>query len=182
VRRASLILLAAGSLAASPARPVAIDDPGLRPVGGRLELDGRPYDGVVRAFYESGAPREERRYRGGVEAGTHRGWWENGRERFVASYRNGVLDGAVREWTEGGQLYHLAHFADGHERGTQRMWNPDGSLRANYVVEGGRRYGFIGAVGCTGGDSASVAPSAATPSVPATSAPYASGGGANATR
>jgi hypothetical protein len=37
--------------------------------------------------------------------------------------------------------------------GQQRMWWPDGTLRANYVVRDGRRYGLLGAKGCVSVDS-----------------------------
>src|SRR5262249_29160667 len=139
VRRAALLMLAIGSLGSSPRVAVSADDPALEGSAGRLEIDGRPFDGVVRAWYAAGALREERSYRRGLEHGTHRGWWENGRERFQATYRDGALQGTLLEWGSEGHLYHSAHFVSGRESGRQLLWNADGTLRANYVVKDGRR-------------------------------------------
>src|SRR5439155_11394424 len=42
------------------------------------------------------------------------------------------------------------HHHEGHELGQQQMWNPDGTIRSNYVIKDGRRYGLVGAMGCSG--------------------------------
>jgi antitoxin component YwqK of YwqJK toxin-antitoxin module len=60
------------------------------------------------------------------------------------------MDGVAREWSREGKLLSEFHFVAGHEAGQQRMWNDDGSIRSNYVVRDGRRYGLIGAMGCSG--------------------------------
>jgi antitoxin component YwqK of YwqJK toxin-antitoxin module len=52
------------------------------------------------------------------------------------------------DWFPDGTLYKQFRYEHGHESGAQRMWYVDGSVRANYVVRDGRRYGLIGAKGC----------------------------------
>ena len=107
-------------------------------------------DGVVRGWFENGALEYERTYRAGREEGTHRGWYDTGARRFEYEYRAGVSEGEQRQWYPSGQPYTVFHHAQGHELGQQQMWNPDGSVRSNYVVRDGRRYGLLGAMGCTG--------------------------------
>jgi len=112
-----------------------------------------PRTTVMRTWYPNGQPRDERSYRGGLEHGNHRGWWEDGTPRFDATYVRGSREGTMWEWNRAGMLFHLGHYQRGTESGSQQMWNDDGSLRANYVVRDGRRYGYMGAVGCTPSDS-----------------------------
>lgn len=112
----------------------------------------RPLE-IRRTWYANGQLRDERSYAGGREQGVHRGWWEDGSRRFEAYYDDARREGEMREWNEHGMLFHLGHYVNGAEAGVQQMWNEDGSLRANYVVKNGRRYGYMGAVGCTGGNA-----------------------------
>ena len=42
----------------------------------------------------------------------------------------------------------LSVYVDGKEAGAQRMWNEDGTLRANYVIKEGRRFGLLGSKPC----------------------------------
>lgn len=116
-------------------------------------LDGRMAQ-TVRTAYPDGRVRTVREYRAGREQGRHEGWWSNGTRQFVLNYEGGLLEGEAREWYPNGSLYRLSTYRRGHEEGPQRLWNPDGTLRASYDVRDGRRYGNIGAVGCTPGDSA----------------------------
>lgn len=111
---------------------------------------------IRRTWYANGAQRDERGYKNGLEDGSHLGWWENGKPRLESTYREGKREGRMIEWDESGKIFHLGHYRDGKEDGLQMMWNPGGSIRANYIVRDNRRYGFMGAVGCTGGDSTKV--------------------------
>ena len=117
-------------------------------------------NGVVRTWYENGVQRDERGYENGLEQGAHIGWWENGKPRLESGYSAGRREGRMLERGPSGQLFHLGTYVHGKEQGRQMMWNPDGSLRANYIVRDNRRYGFMGAVGCTGGDSTRATPDA----------------------
>jgi len=103
---------------------------------------------VARTFHAGGIPATERRYVGGVEDGRHRGWWPNGRPRFDYTYAHGLMTGRALEWFPSGRPYRDFHYAAGHESGRQRMWFADGTLRANYEVRDGRRYGLMGSKGC----------------------------------
>lgn len=107
-------------------------------------------DGAVRGWFENGQLQYRRTYRDGKEIGTHEGWHENGARRFEYAYADGLMNGIAREWTDDGRLVSEFRFVNGQESGQQRMWNRDGSVRSNYVVRDGRRYGLLGAMGCSG--------------------------------
>jgi antitoxin component YwqK of YwqJK toxin-antitoxin module len=64
------------------------------------------------------------------------------------------LEGRAREWFANGRLYREFRYRHGQEDGAQRMWYADGTLRASCVVRDGRRWGLMGAKGCTGHPSA----------------------------
>ena len=121
-------------------------------VASGLLVDG-PGPEVQRSFYPNGALRWERSYSDGTEEGLHRGWYADGSVHFVYNYVDGRLDGLASEWFPNGRQYRAFNYAAGQESGHQQMWHEDGSLRANYVVREGRRYGLMGAKGCVG-DSA----------------------------
>jgi len=63
------------------------------------------------------------------------------------------MEGVAREWYRCGALYRETNYRAGQEEGLQRMWWPDGTLRANYVVRDGRRFGLLVAKGCIASDS-----------------------------
>ncbi len=44
--------------------------------------------------------------------------------------------------------------ADGHEDSARKVSHDDGTIRSNYVVRNGRRYGTPGPKGCVGVDKA----------------------------
>jgi antitoxin component YwqK of YwqJK toxin-antitoxin module len=107
-------------------------------------------DGEVRGWYENGVLEYQRTYRQGREEGEHRGWYPDGHPKFVYHYVHGLSEGSQQVWYPGGQPFTSFHHHEGHEAGQQQMWNADGSIRSNYVVRDGRRYGLLGARGCTG--------------------------------
>lgn len=105
---------------------------------------------VVEKVHANGVRAERREYRRGLEDGVHRGWHENGTPRFLFHYVNGVAEGMQEEWYPDGTRYTRFEYVAGHEEGRQQMWTDAGVLRANYVVERGRRYGLMGTSGCEG--------------------------------
>ncbi len=105
---------------------------------------------VVETHFANGQRSERREYRNGREEGIHRGWYPNGARRFVYHYANGVMDGVQQTWYPDGALYTRFEYVAGHEAGRQQMWTDRGVLRANYVVEGNRRFGLMGSTGCMG--------------------------------
>ena len=105
---------------------------------------------VMEKVHANGVRAERREYRRGLEHGVHRGWHENGAPRFVFHYINGIAEGVQEEWYFDGRRYTRFEYVAGHEEGRQQMWTDAGVLRANYVVEEGRRYGLMGTSGCKG--------------------------------
>lgn len=112
-------------------------------------VDGRRHGSSV-SWYGNGQMNELRVYVDGRKEGQHMGWYADGTLHFDYDFRLGLHEGNALEWYPSGILYRDFNYAAGQESGPQRMWNVDGSLRANYVVRDGRRFGLIGAKGCTG--------------------------------
>src|SRR5438105_15958924 len=69
---------------------------------------------------------------------------------LVYHYHAGLSEATQRQWYPNGQPWTSFHHHEGHELGQQQMWNPDGTIRSNYVIKDGRRYGLVGAMGCSG--------------------------------
>lgn len=104
--------------------------------------------GRSEAWYPDGRKKEERMYRNGKKVGLHKGWWPNGQVKFAFTFENGLHEGSAKEWYVDGKPFREAHYHKGIEQGSQKMWNRDGSLKANYVVKNGRRYGLVGSKPC----------------------------------
>jgi antitoxin component YwqK of YwqJK toxin-antitoxin module len=112
-----------------------------------------PAHRVVVERWDNGRVRRETSYRGDAMDGPSRGWYPNGAPQFVYNYADGAGEGMQRQWYPSGQIYTWFNHHAGHELGQQRMWNADGTIRSNYVIKDGRRYGLLGALGCTGKDA-----------------------------
>lgn len=162
------LLIFASTSCRDTAQTVYADDPGLSVRQDSLYLNNQPFTGTVislrnpgdtmqvgswkngvedgrhKSWHENGTPAEERYFINGQKSGTHRGWYPDGKPRFVYEFAAGEHNGKSEEWYPGGQCYRLFHYRAGYEEGLQRMWQEDGSLRANYAVRNGRRYGLIG--------------------------------------
>ncbi len=121
-------------------------------IGGVLVATRLPVERleVQREWYAPGQLRTERSYVDGREHGVHRGWYPDGSPMFERTFRNGLAEGVQREWYLDGKPFTEFTYVHGQESGRQRMWTEYGSLRANYVVEGGRRFGLMGSTGCEG--------------------------------
>ena len=113
---------------------------------GFVEMDA---ECLARAWYADGLPMWVREYHAGREDGVHTGWWPDGTRKFRLAYVDGLLEGASHEWYIDGKPFRDSNYHRGQETGLQRMYDADGAVRASYEVRGGRRYGSIGAVGCT---------------------------------
>lgn len=112
--------------------------------------ESRAQTDVVVERYASGKIRRISEYQNGKLNGTVRGWYESGAPMLRYHYRNDISEGIQQQWYPSGQLYTSFHHHVGHEEGQQQMWNADGSIRSNYIIRNGRRYGLIGAMGCSG--------------------------------
>jgi antitoxin component YwqK of YwqJK toxin-antitoxin module len=119
-------------------------------VGGGFAPIARVRTSTVVDRYENGQVRRDVQSQDGQLDGVVRGWYEDGSPMYVYHYRNGVTDGVQEQWFRSGQRYTLFNHHEGHEVGQQRMWNADGSIRSNYVIRDGKRFGLLGAMGCTG--------------------------------
>jgi antitoxin component YwqK of YwqJK toxin-antitoxin module len=153
---------------ADGSRTAAADDPELSLRQDSLYHHGQPFTGMVvslrnpgdtisvgswkngvedgrhKVWHTSGTPSEERYFVNGRKTGTHRGWFPDGNPSFVYEFTAGEHHGKAEEWYPNGQQYRIFNYNAGYEEGLQRMWREDGSLRANYAVRNGRRYGLIG--------------------------------------
>lgn len=99
-------------------------------------------------FYEDGQLRESRFYAENRKVGLHLGYWPNGNKKFEYHFENGLHVGELNEWYVTGQPYRSFNYEKGQENGSQKMWELDGTIRANYVVKDGHRYGLIGLKNC----------------------------------
>lgn len=120
------------------------------PDGSMLEttfLNGKKH-GVETSTYASGAIQFERQWRHGMREGNSESWWANGNRKSASFYAHDVLEGELTEWFSDGTPARVFHYAAGKEEGPQKMWFEDASIRANYLVIEGRRYGSIGTKGC----------------------------------
>ena len=67
---------------------------------------------------------------------------------FSIFNEKGEFHGVVKEWYKSGQIFRDFNYAEGKELGSQRMWKNDGTLKANYEVVNGERFGLIGLKKC----------------------------------
>lgn len=101
-------------------------------------------EGTQKQWYENQILAEERLYIANKKEGFHQGWWENGKQKYKYHFYNDEFHGQIEEWYVSGQLFKLFHYTNGHEEGSERLWYEDGSVRANYVIKSGKKYGLIG--------------------------------------
>ncbi len=101
-------------------------------------------EGWQRTWYRGGQPEAERFYINGKKEGTHRGWWPGGNPQFLFTLAGDEYEGAFSEWYASGNLGKKFHYVHGREEGSQQLWWDNGSIRANYVIRNGKKYGLIG--------------------------------------
>jgi antitoxin component YwqK of YwqJK toxin-antitoxin module len=105
-------------------------------------------EGVQRKWYPGNLLAEERFYINGKKEGTHHGWWPNGNPKFEFAAVNNEYKGEFKEWYVSGLLGKQFHYRNGQEEGSQRLWWDNGTVRANYVIKHGKKYGLIGLKAC----------------------------------
>lgn len=105
-------------------------------------------EGLQKKWYPNKQLAEERFYINGKKEGTHRGWWSDGKPRFLFTTLNNEYEGEFKEWYISGLLGKQFHYVNGQEEGSQRLWWDNGSVRANYVIRHGKKYGLIGLKTC----------------------------------
>lgn len=105
-------------------------------------------EGEWRKYHSNGTLMEQRFYHHGVKVGVLKSWWANGQLQALYRFKNGEYDGVCFEWNRAGVMTKKMHYTLGYESGEQRQWYDDGSVRSNYVVSEGRRFGLLGTKNC----------------------------------
>jgi antitoxin component YwqK of YwqJK toxin-antitoxin module len=105
-------------------------------------------EGLQRKWYPNKQLAEERFYINGKKEGTHRGWWPDGKPKFFFQVSSDEYNGEFKEWYSSGLLGKQFHYTNGQEEGSERLWWDNGTVRANYVIRKGKKYGLIGLKTC----------------------------------
>jgi antitoxin component YwqK of YwqJK toxin-antitoxin module len=105
-------------------------------------------EGLQKKWYAGKQLAEERFYINGKKEGTHKGWWPDGKQKFIFETYNNEYSGEFKEWYSSGLLGKQFHYINGEEEGSQRLWWDNGTVRANYVIRNGKKYGLIGLTVC----------------------------------
>lgn len=101
-------------------------------------------EGIQKKWYSDKQLAEERFYINGKKEGTHKGWWPDGKPKFLFNAYNNEYEGEFKEWYASGLPGKDFHYAGGQEEGSQKLWWDNGTVRANYVIKEGKKYGLIG--------------------------------------
>ena len=105
-------------------------------------------EGFQRKWYPDKQLAEERFYINGKKEGIHRTWWPDGKQKMFFEAYGDEYDGEFKEWYSSGLLGKFFHYANGQEEGSERLWWDNGTVRANYVIRDGKKYGLIGLKTC----------------------------------
>lgn len=105
-------------------------------------------EGMQKKWYPDKQLQEERFYINGKKEGIHKGWWPDGKEKFIFEAYSDKYEGEFKEWYSSGLLGKYFHYKNGQEEGSQRLWWDNGSVRANYVIREGKKYGLLGLKTC----------------------------------
>lgn len=157
----------------SPYTVLKHSDPNLKLENGVLFYNELPFNGTLISYYnpeklkseiqyENGKKNgfekkwfsneniaEDRSYINGFKTGTHQAFWDNGNPKFEYHFNNkGQFHGLVKEWFQTGIPSMLFNYTNGKENGRQCLWKLDGSIKANYEVVNGERFGLIGLKKC----------------------------------
>ncbi len=106
-------------------------------------------EGRQKKWYENRQLAEERFYINGKKEGEHKGWWPDRKPKFIFEALNDEYNGEFKEWYSSGLLGKEFHYQNGQEEGSERLWWDNGTVRANYVIRNGKKYGFIGLKVCS---------------------------------
>lgn len=105
-------------------------------------------EGWQQKWYVNKQLAEKRFYINGKKEAIHEGWWEDGKKKFYFQAYNNEYEGEFKEWYSSGLLGKDFHYVNGEEEGSEKLWWDNGSVRANYVVKHGKKYGLIGLKTC----------------------------------
>jgi antitoxin component YwqK of YwqJK toxin-antitoxin module len=105
-------------------------------------------EGTQKKWYPNKQLAEERFYINGKKEGIHRGWWPDGKPKFEFEVYGDEYSGIFKEWYASGLLGKEFHYVNGHEEGSEKLWWDNGTVRANYVIRNGKKYGLLGLKTC----------------------------------
>ncbi len=105
--------------------------------------------GYEKHWFQDGNLSIIRFYNNGKKKGIHKAWWENRKLKFEYHFNEvGMYNGIVKEWYPSGNMLKFFNYKNGKQAGKQKMWADDGTIRANYEVVNGERFGLIGLKKC----------------------------------
>ncbi|MFN8248042.1 MAG: hypothetical protein U0T68_03720 [Ferruginibacter sp.] len=105
-------------------------------------------EGEQYRWYPGKQLAEKRFYINGKKEGIHLGWWPNGKQKFYFEADNNEYNGVFKEWYASGNPGKEFHYVNGHEEGAEKLWWENGTVRANYVIRNGKKYGLLGLKTC----------------------------------
>lgn len=105
-------------------------------------------EGEWRSFYEDGQMKELRFFSNGKKTGRYLVWWPNGKPFMQYQLENDEYQGTCKEWNEKGLMVKQMNYQQGHEVGSQKWWYDNGKIKANYIIQDGRRFGLLGTKNC----------------------------------
>lgn len=105
-------------------------------------------EGYQRKWYPAKLLAEERFYINGKKEGIHRAWWPDGKPKLYFEAYNDQYEGVFREWYASGMMAKEFHYLNGQEEGSEKLWWDNGTVRANYVIRNGKKYGLLGLTTC----------------------------------
>ena len=106
-------------------------------------------EGIQQKWHPNKQLAEKRFYINGKKEGIHQGWWPDGKQKFYFEVYSNEYNGEFKEWYSSGLLGKDFHYVNGQEEGSEKLWWDNGTIRANYVIRNGKKYGFIGLKTCT---------------------------------
>lgn len=101
-------------------------------------------EGITKRWHPNHQLAEDRFYIAGKKEGRHRAWWPDGKPQFDFQTHLDAYEGELKEWNAKGLLIRQFHYQNGQEVGSQRLWWDDSTVRANYEIRNGKKYGLIG--------------------------------------
>ena len=101
-------------------------------------------EGKQKKWYSGKQVSEERFYINGRKEGLHRSWWPDGKPKMYFEADANEYNGLFKEWYSSGMLGKEFHYVNGQEEGPEKLWWDNGTIRANYVIRDGKKYGLLG--------------------------------------
>lgn len=105
-------------------------------------------EGEWKSFYENKQLKELRYFNNGKKMGKYSVWWPNGKPFMQYQFENDEYEGTCMEWNEQGVMVKQMNYQLGHEVGSQKWWYDNGKIKANYIIQEGRRFGLLGTKNC----------------------------------